>query len=211
MLAPLLHAAIFADRVVLLDVAADRYHLVSGETAIALARCARGLPVSDPHLLDPLLGSGLPPVNAGGLALLSSLRIPLAGLPLSVSGGRRSIVRTAWWLLRARHNLRRLGLARCLEKVGRARRNADAKTSDASALVVAAGFERSRRFLPFRRACLPDSLALLTWLLAARIEATLVVGVRLDPFLAHAWVQTSSHVLNDDPDAVLPYTPILTL
>ena len=63
-------------------------------------------------------------------------------------------------------------------------------------------FLAARRKLPFAPHCLTDSLALLEWLGPARREAMLVLGVKLDPFAAHCWVQHGPRLLNDRPDVV---------
>jgi len=47
--------------------------------------------------------------------------------------------------------------------------------------------------------------------LSRGLAADLVVGVRLNPFAAHSWVQAGSHVLNDRMDSVRTYTPVLVL
>jgi hypothetical protein len=39
----------------------------------------------------------------------------------------------------------------------------------------------------------------------------LVLGVRMMPFAAHAWVQDGDTVLNDTVDYVSAYTPILVV
>lgn len=60
-----------------------------------------------------------------------------------------------------------------------------------------------------KRACLLDSLVLTAYLAFERLPSTLIFGVKTKPFGAHAWVQYGPHVLNDDVESVLEYTPIL--
>ena len=65
--------------------------------------------------------------------------------------------------------------------------------------------------LSTKRQCLRNSLALLEFLAAYGVTATWIIGVHTRPFEAHAWVQQAGVVLNDTPDHVRRYTPILTV
>ena len=60
-------------------------------------------------------------------------------------------------------------------------------------------------------ACLFDALALTNYLARFGIFATWVFGVQTGPFAAHSWVQHDDVVLNDTPDNVRRYAPILTV
>lgn len=44
-----------------------------------------------------------------------------------------------------------------------------------------------------------------------RTTASLVIGVKVSPFGAHAWVQDGEVVLNDFVDVARIYTPILVV
>ncbi|MDR6512013.1 hypothetical protein J2792_002896 [Novosphingobium capsulatum] len=59
--------------------------------------------------------------------------------------------------------------------------------------------------------CLPRSLALVDLLARRGWRAHAVLGVRQGPFAAHCWVQAGRMVLNDTPEAVACFTPILAL
>lgn len=59
--------------------------------------------------------------------------------------------------------------------------------------------------------CLHDSLALVNFLASESVSATWVIGVRTDPFAAHAWVQTGDLVLNDQHEHVRRFRPIVTV
>jgi hypothetical protein len=59
--------------------------------------------------------------------------------------------------------------------------------------------------------CLRDSLALTNYLAAEGALARWVIGVKIRPFGAHSWVQSGAIVLNDQPDHVRRYTPILVV
>jgi hypothetical protein len=57
--------------------------------------------------------------------------------------------------------------------------------------------------------CLNDSLALVHFLAGLGFFPRWVIGVRVDPFCAHSWVQQAGVVLNDQPEHVRSYRPIL--
>ncbi len=67
----------------------------------------------------------------------------------------------------------------------------------------------ARRLWSSRDRCLPRSLALTHALRASGSAARLVLGVALNPFTAHAWVQDGDRVVNDTLDHAALFTPIL--
>lgn len=83
-------------------------------------------------------------------------------------------------------------------------------TRDVRPLITA--FTRLRPvFYTLRCACLLDSLTLLHFLSADGICPDWVFGVKAEPFDAHCWVQQGEFVLNDIPDRVRQYSPILVV
>jgi Transglutaminase-like superfamily len=60
-------------------------------------------------------------------------------------------------------------------------------------------------------ACLLDTLTLAGFLRRYGLMSTVVIGVRTNPFGAHAWGQWNSFVLNDTPDHVRRFRPLLAL
>lgn len=62
-----------------------------------------------------------------------------------------------------------------------------------------------------RDRCLHDSLALVGFLAAEGMFPRWVVGVQTQPFGAHSWVQSDATVLNDHPDRVRRFRPILVV
>jgi Transglutaminase-like superfamily len=83
-------------------------------------------------------------------------------------------------------------------------------TPDVRRLVAA--FTRLRPlFYTVRSACLLDSLTLLHFLGADGICPDWVFGVKTEPFDAHCWIQQGEVVLNDEPDRVRQYSPILVV
>lgn len=78
-------------------------------------------------------------------------------------------------------------------------------------ITPAIAFRNARRLVPLRLNCLSDSLALMHWLAAKGEGATLVFGVKLDPFVAHCWVQSGDMLLNDRPERVERFARIRTI
>lgn len=76
---------------------------------------------------------------------------------------------------------------------------------------LSASFNRTRRILPIDTVCLLDSLALHRFLARHGPPPHLVIGVRLNPFAAHCWVQQDDVVLNDAVERATTYTPILVV
>jgi hypothetical protein len=73
-------------------------------------------------------------------------------------------------------------------------------------------YTRMRPFLfTVHDKCLHDSLTLVGFLAKEGMFARWVIGVRTRPFAAHSWVQSGHLVLNDVPEHVRTYTPILTV
>jgi hypothetical protein len=62
-----------------------------------------------------------------------------------------------------------------------------------------------------RDACLLDSLTLVNFLATYDYFPQWVFGVKTDPFYAHCWVQQHDFVLNDTPDYVRGFSPILVV
>lgn len=72
-------------------------------------------------------------------------------------------------------------------------------------------FESSNRFMRSHDQCLPRSLAMARYLAARNLPAELIIGVKLRPFAAHAWVQAGPWLLNDRIDTIRAFTPILAV
>ncbi|WP_151748834.1 lasso peptide biosynthesis B2 protein [Acinetobacter lactucae] len=68
-------------------------------------------------------------------------------------------------------------------------------------------------FTPWRgiNKCLLKSMALKYFLSLNGFNADLIIGVRANPFFAHAWLQIDNVVLNDDIDKVGDYQPIMRI
>lgn len=76
-------------------------------------------------------------------------------------------------------------------------------------VIIISAFERAKLFRTPANRCLSRSIALVERLTAHGCAAHLVIGVRAIPFAAHSWVQVGDTVLNDTPEEVARFTPIL--
>lgn len=72
-------------------------------------------------------------------------------------------------------------------------------------------FVRRLPWVPAQGACLYRAWLLRRLLRSAGEDATWVFAVRTWPFGAHCWLQVGDAVLDDDPDRVNQYTPILAV
>jgi hypothetical protein len=78
--------------------------------------------------------------------------------------------------------------------------------------VAAACYMRLRPFaLTTHDRCLNDSLTLIHFLATQGLFPRWVIGVRVHPFGAHSWVQSGDVVLNDLPEHVRHYQPIMVV
>ena len=203
-------------RAVVLDLEADRYLLLGAlETRLLLSggqpRHANDRPPIDRLVAKGLLAEGtgdtIAPVNAmiptasalesnedgGGIGPVEAARRRLgAGLALRICGLRRTI--ELWRHVRARHPGR-----------------GDLAPLASEAAWLARGYAASRVFVPARRLCVPDSLALARCLWSRGIAADIYFGVRMPPFAAHSWVQQGRLLLSDPVNVVTDYRAVFRL
>jgi hypothetical protein len=86
----------------------------------------------------------------------------------------------------------------------------DAFDADRAADLIAI-FRRLRSFsFGGHRRCLFHSLALVSFLSRYGVYGDFVMGVRIEPWAAHSWVQAGEYVLDGTPEQVRFFTPILT-
>lgn len=72
-------------------------------------------------------------------------------------------------------------------------------------------FLQTRRWIKTHNHCLRWSVAMVQFLASRGYYPQFVIGVRMKPFHAHAWVQDGPKVLSDEVDIVSNYTPILVI
>jgi hypothetical protein len=161
-------------------------------------------PDEEPGFLEQLNRKGadgiegplvLPPPESSALSHITELPRPRLGEILAV----------ARLLILVSIELRREPISKILSGV-RLRRNSGVEEGDP--IEAARRFASARRLVPIRFNCLRDSLALMHWLASRRANAVLVLGVKLDPFAAHCWVQSKTCLLNDHAERIERFTPV---
>jgi hypothetical protein len=205
--------AFVGDRAVFLDLRRDRYLALDAACGSAFRRVAGRsvcLGPDDPDVVR-LLSTGLFMLGEDARPLEpAAATIPVAHPPPASARVNLFDIGRVWLLLsRARRALK----SRPLEQVladRRGRRSAGLAANDEKETeALAARFCRARALVPIRPSCLQDSLALSDFLAARSAFPSIVFGVKLDPFAAHCWVQSNRMVLNDAPDRIAEFTPIL--
>jgi len=205
-LAPDHHCVILGDRTVVLDVARDTYRLLGPPVAQAL-RSDRDAP-GQADVLNRLQSLGIIQPGSGGISFPSFERATSSAIELPRDHDHRlGFLTVSNALLHAMATLRFRGLAYSLRKMARPERPSLDPTDTLTA--IAQAYDRQRSRIPLHQICLPDSIALRHILQGQGVDAALIIGVRLDPFAAHCWLQSGSMVLNDSCDHVSCFTPIL--
>jgi len=208
--------ALVDDRPVFLDIRRDRYFALDGAAERGFLAARRSNGRIDPHA-EParrLIATGLFSFEPEpGPLPAPTIGRPERGLSgdLPLSRLRAADLLSIWLLLaRARRQVRAEPLEHVLE-LRRARRVSNERKDARDVEALCARFRRARALVPVRPTCLQDSLALRDWLAARDASAAIVFGVKLDPFAAHCWLQSGDTVLNDAPDKVREFTPILVV
>jgi hypothetical protein len=179
----------------------------AGADDLVAQMLAHGMLVSDPHVGKPAV-----PVSAARAArTLVEFDLdtrPRAGTALLWRFGRSYLQAQLSLKLRPIQGIVETVRNRKATYAGRELREADPVRLRA----LVSAFTRLRPlFYTLRSACLLDSLTMVHFLGAEGIHPNWVFGVKTEPFDAHCWVQDGEVVLNDAPDRVRQYSPILVV
>lgn len=209
-LVPHAHCALVEGQLVFLDLRADRYSCVSasmGDEAIGALTEAelltrdpgRGRPFAPtPHLSPTTDLSGYPVGRAPEIGPGHVARF-LAAAALTAARLRWSSLSRIVARLRDRKRRNPSHLGGSFSRSGRPRELVEI-------------YKRLRPLVyTTRDQCLFDSLALVEFVAAHGLLPTLVMGVRMGPFAAHAWVQDDGVVLNDTVANVARFSTIMTV
>lgn len=82
---------------------------------------------------------------------------------------------------------------------------------DAARPIVAAFLYLRPLYFTTKDECLFDSLVLVELLAHHALFPSWLFGVSTNPFKAHSWVQAGDYVLNDQPERISRFTPILVV
>lgn len=216
-IAPGVDYARFADRTIVLDIQVDRYWQLDAQAGDLLDRIRAGDP--DPGADDPImirLGRlGLvrpardrapPPCATERIEPHRSLIEDPPAEPLRL--GPALLGEIAFDAIAVRTLLRWGRLSRTIAAIRAPCRRRPARRSLEQTADL---FERGMRWLPIKRVCLADSLALLRFAARRGFAPSLVFAVEAYPFQAHCWVQQDDLVLNDVLADILRFHPILVL
>lgn len=201
-----------AGQLLFLDVRRDRYFCLSETREAAFRRVARGVEVDadDVAMLAGMIGDGL--------LVTGTPPRPCAPVPrprtslvdqLEASGRLAATLGAILNLTRTRAALRLLGLERMLARLPVADGITGNRDQAAKAMQVAATYQQAGLLVTALDRCLPRSIAVAHRCRRVGIPVDLILGVRLQPFAAHCWVQLGDAVVNDRLDKVLNFTPIL--
>ena len=204
---------------VLLDIAHDRYFHLSAPLETAMRALGAGRPAPS-GAIDRLLKRGLIVTDAAGgrsvapaeATAPSHSAVETAATAPAIAW--RAAPEVAWRLAQARYELRTRSLGAILDRVARKKSilQRGRPPADRGALTrLASRFHGAQRVTPVTPVCLPDSLALLSFLFSRGATADLVIAVSGPPFQAHCWVQAQDLLLNSPLDLALSFTPIRIL
>jgi hypothetical protein len=201
-------------RSVFLDLARDRYFCLPHESERIFQAWAAGEAVSMPAL-DRLVAGGLLAGGEAGSREPAACPPALRDLAEERPGRARAldVAAAAAGQLHARFSLRRTPVAILLARLAAARsaQSHDRHPNEGRAREVARAFRNAAMVLRAEDQCLPRAIAA-RWLCDRRkLDAALVLGVRLDPFAAHSWVQAGDAVIVGDLEQIRLFTPILVV
>ncbi len=183
------------------------HHSDAGTDALVTQMLAHGMLVSDPHLGKP----AVPVSTARATRSLVEFELdthPRTGAALLWRFGRSYLWAQLSLKLRPIQAIVESARDRKARRAERGPQEADPVRLGA----LVSAFTRLRPlFYTLRSACLLDSLTMVHFLGAEGIHPQWVFGVKTEPFDAHCWVQHGELVLNDAPDRVRQYSPILVV
>ena len=200
---------------VFLDLTRDRYFRLGGDAAEGLRLLLSGAPGEElpTDALDRLLNTGL--VVASDAARIVPAAAPAAARAL-VEEEENLAPRSLGLLpeliadmVAVKAALARGGLAGTVERHRAAKRAAREPVPPDRLAELVRLYRTLRPLIPIQPNCLPDSLALASFLRRRGAVPDLVFGVKLAPFGAHCWLQSGDLVLNDRLGNASDFTPIL--
>lgn len=205
-----LHHCHFNGAVVLFDLFADRYFLLTDQSVerFDLVLAGHGTSADEDHLRSlGLLADDTdrnprfaipPPVAARSLVDEPSAKASMA-----------ATISCIWEQRRARRDLQNNSLSDIVTGLGR-RSDRLAPSGADDCRDITAAFVRAKRYMSSDDRCLVRGIAMTRMLARRGVAASLVFGVTM-PFAAHSWVQVGDTVLTDSLDVVLHYRPIFAV
>ncbi|WP_257551595.1 lasso peptide biosynthesis B2 protein [Sphingopyxis sp. DBS4] len=199
-------------RTIILDLHSGRY--------VALADCnhdafRRWVTEQDPsetdrHQLKKLAERGiLAVVDNAAIPKPITTVLPIATHDRSATISPIETIRALIARLLWKRRLRRWTLQRIVARLKKNAIEVEQPRSEAALASILRAFEFTDLLVGSHDRCLERSLALVATCRNRGLQAEVVVGVQTDPFAAHCWVQRGATVLNERPDRVRMFMPIL--
>lgn len=221
------YACRVGETVIFMDPQANSYGAVTGEQMYLLGAVVNGWPAQAPagydegarDLAEQLVEQGILTSDAAIGKSASPVELPSSAMPVAVGLDLweertirwRDIVTflSAWW--RASLSLRWRGVQKTLAGIeARKLKHADATFDVRKTIELVCVFRRLRCYcVVLRERCLLRSLVLTNFLASYGVFPTFFMGVRLQPWAAHSWVQQNELMLDETPDKTRDYTPVL--
>lgn len=205
------HAVMVEDDLVLLDEDADAYVCLLDGGKVLSVREDGALCFDLPHAVNDLIAGGLVEDRQVGAAPTPPPQAPR----MRLARPRHVQVRVSEMLLfmlqawRVAGAVRRWPMARLLTTL-RAEQAAEPGPGRRSLAEACAVFDALLAWSPFDGECLFRSVLRRRFLMALGHRPDFVIGVRTWPFRAHCWLQSDVHALDDWPERLCAYRPILT-
>jgi Transglutaminase-like superfamily len=225
----------FGDGTIFLDLRTNRYFAIKSHDMLALRQYVHGfagnhasvLPPGESHegsadaIIHRLLANGVLTHSAADGKPASSVVLSIDPHPRA-SGSTGPLCVTALHVLNFLRSLLHASISIRSSRVGTFLADHRAVKLDRSTSPTSRPLERVDQLLRIFNhlrlwaytatdACLLDTLTLADFLRRYGLTSTVVIGVRTSPFGAHAWAQWESFVLNDTPDHVRRFRPLLAL
>lgn len=213
-----LHFCNCSGRVVFLDVHTDRYFALSGKADQAFRAWIAGeVTVEEPdEHLNCLMRINLLVLETGqgrNGTEPSLQRATRDFQPCPV--GRAFLIGTNAFLLRygARRNIRSHSLRAVIRDVRERKAALGSMAQDAvkEMSIACKAFGSTGWAFQSKDQCLPESIAFHRLCLNRGVPASLFLGVSVNPFAAHCWVQHGDTVINDRVERIRQFTPILEI
>jgi hypothetical protein len=198
---------------IFLDLHADRYSRLPADLEPAfLGWVSDADGALDGVAARRLVAAGVLSLGPGDAGRGPTAVAPASGDLLSPGSPRATvhdILAAAFAQARARRDLRRHRLVDLLSAIRARAQHASPIEPGRKAASITSAFDLSVLLMPKTDRCLPRALAAWSMCLRAGVKASLVFGVRVEPFAAHCWVQVGDAVLVGDHEQARLYTPIL--
>lgn len=228
-LSPHVHVCVTDDYAVALDLRRDKYIGIGREHLPALAAAVADWPVTAASnaqpsalskvLLEQMLAAGLLTTDApvGGAprtrvvsqARLAATEADLEYRPVITA---RNVAQVLIAAARAKVLLKWRPIETVVARVRRRKENAGSRFDlEAARPLIEAFLYLRPLFFTTKDECLFDSLVLVELLARNHLFPDWLFGVSTHPFRAHSWVQADDRVLNDLPERISQFTPILAV